>query len=97
MANIRCEEIAADQLAALLGDQAWALLKGEAAAGVVSDFGQRASTLLHSCLTGTSADTAAAVPKGTSHHCVTESSEVREASSPLLAWAMLTSMWSPAC
>jgi hypothetical protein len=54
VANIRCEEIAADQLAALLEDQAWASLKGEAAAGVVADFGQRASTLLHSCLTGIS-------------------------------------------
>jgi Root hair defective 3 GTP-binding protein (RHD3) len=52
VANIRCEEIAADQLAALLEDQAWASLKGEASAGVVADFGQRASTLLHSCLTG---------------------------------------------
>lgn len=52
VANIRCEEIAADQLAALLEDQAWAALKAEAATGVVSDFGVRASALLHSCLTG---------------------------------------------
>lgn len=52
VANIRCEEIAADQLAALLEDQAWAALKAEAAGGVVSDFGERASALLHSCLTG---------------------------------------------
>jgi hypothetical protein len=54
VANIRCEEIAIDQLTALLEDQAWASLKAEAAAGVVSDFGKRASTLLHSCLTGAS-------------------------------------------
>ena len=55
VANIRCEEIAADQLKALLEDQAWAALKSEAAAGLVSDFGGRASKLVHSCLTGGSA------------------------------------------
>ncbi len=54
VANIRCEEIAADQLEALLGDQTWEVLQTEAAAGLVSDFGSRASALLHSCLAGAS-------------------------------------------
>lgn len=57
VANIRCEEIAADQLEALLGDQTWEVLQTEAAAGLVSDFGSRASALLHSCLVGASPST----------------------------------------
>mmetsp|Transcript_3599 Transcript_3599/g.10456 ORF Transcript_3599/g.10456 Transcript_3599/m.10456 type:complete len:858 (-) Transcript_3599:898-3471(-) len=52
VANIRCKEIAAEQLQALLQDQAWLSLQSEAAAALVSDFGARATALLHSCLTG---------------------------------------------
>ena len=56
MANIRCAEIASDQLQALLRDQAWTSLQREAAAGLVSDFGGRSSALLNGCLTGAAAE-----------------------------------------
>ncbi len=52
MANIRCAEIAAEQLQALLRNQAWVALQQEAASALVSDFGARTTALLHSCLAG---------------------------------------------
>lgn len=52
VANIRCAEIAEDQLQAFLNDQAWITLQAEAANGVVPSFGARATALLHSCLAG---------------------------------------------
>lgn len=52
VANIRCAEIAKDQLKAFLEDQAWQSLQKEADAGIVSDFGARATALLQSCLSG---------------------------------------------
>lgn len=52
VANIRCAEIGEDQLKAFLGDQAWLALVSESSAGVVLDFGDRATKLLQSCLSG---------------------------------------------
>ena len=52
VANIRCAEIAADQLAALQKDQAWLALGQEAATGVVPSFGERAASLISSNLAG---------------------------------------------
>lgn len=52
VANIRCAEIAADQLAALQRDQAWLGLVQEAAASVVPGFGERAASLIDSNLAG---------------------------------------------
>jgi hypothetical protein len=52
VANIRCAEIAADQLAALQKDQAWLALGQEAATGVVPRFGERAASLISSNLAG---------------------------------------------
>ena len=52
VANIRCAEIAADQLAALQKDQAWLALGQEAATGVVPAFGERAASLISSNLAG---------------------------------------------
>lgn len=52
VANVRCEDIKNDQLAAFTGDQAWAALVEEARAGIVRDFGTRASGLRESCLDG---------------------------------------------
>ena len=52
VANIRCAEIAADQLAALQEDQAWRSLREAAAEGVVPAFGARAGALISSSLAG---------------------------------------------
>ena len=55
MANIRCAEIAAEQLKALQHDQAWLALEQEAALGVVPGFGERAVSLIESNLAGAAA------------------------------------------
>lgn len=55
VANIRCAEIAADQLAALQRDQAWLALAQESALGVVPGFGDRAASLIDSSLAGVAA------------------------------------------
>ena len=52
VANIRCAEIAADQLAALQADQAWLSLKHEAEGGLLPGFGARVGGLLDSNLAG---------------------------------------------
>jgi hypothetical protein len=52
VANIRCAEIAEEQLHALAEDQAWRALAAEAGSGLVPSFGARAAALLDSCLTG---------------------------------------------
>ena len=52
VANIRCAEIAEEQLQAMLQDQAWLALRSEAASELVSDFGARTTALIHSCLAG---------------------------------------------
>jgi hypothetical protein len=52
VANVRCEDIKNDQLAAFTGDQAWAALVGEADTGLLPDFGARAAALKESCLDG---------------------------------------------
>ena len=52
MANIRCAEIAQEQLRALAEDQAWRGLSQDAKSGLVPSFGARAAALLDSCLTG---------------------------------------------
>ena len=52
VANIRCGEIAADQLAALVVDQAWCKLHEEAEAGLLRGFGARVGGLLGSNLAG---------------------------------------------
>jgi hypothetical protein len=52
VANVRCEDIKAEQLAAFANDQAWAGLVADAAAGPLPDFGVRAAGLRESCLDG---------------------------------------------
>lgn len=52
VANIRCAEIAADQLAALQADQAWLSLKHEAEGGLLPGFGARVGGLMDSNLGG---------------------------------------------
>ncbi|KAI8462488.1 MAG: root hair defective 3 GTP-binding protein [Monoraphidium minutum] len=52
VANVRCEDIKADQLAAFAGDQAWQALAEEAGEGLVRDFGPRAAGLKDSCVDG---------------------------------------------
>ncbi|GBF96639.1 hypothetical protein Rsub_09272 [Raphidocelis subcapitata] len=52
VANVRCEDIKNDQLAAFTGDQAWAALVEEARAGIIRDFGARAAGLRESCIDG---------------------------------------------
>ena len=52
VASIRCEEISKDQLSALAKDQAWITLLHASSEGLVSNFGQRAASLMSSCLAG---------------------------------------------
>jgi len=52
VANVRCEDIKNDQLAAFASDQAWTSLVEEARAGLMRDFGSRAAGLKESCLDG---------------------------------------------
>lgn len=52
VANIRCGEIAADQLQALQQDQAWLSLSQDASASIVAGFGGHASALISSALSG---------------------------------------------
>ncbi len=52
VANIRCAEIAEEQLRAMSQDQAWLALRSEAASELVSGFGARTTALIHSCLAG---------------------------------------------
>ena len=52
VANIRCGEIAADQLQALQQDQAWLSLSQDASAGIVPGFGGHATALISSALSG---------------------------------------------
>lgn len=52
VANVRCEDIKNEQLAAFTADQAWASLVADAEAGLVRDFGVRAAGLKDSCLGG---------------------------------------------
>lgn len=52
VANVRCEDIKNDQLAAFASDQAWTALAAEAQEGLVRDFGRRAGSLKDSCLDG---------------------------------------------
>ncbi|GAB4820674.1 hypothetical protein N2152v2_007720 [Parachlorella kessleri] len=52
VANIRCEEIAAEQLEAFRRDQAWVTLEGEAGQDLVPTFGASLADLLDSCLEG---------------------------------------------
>lgn len=55
VANIRCAEIAADQLRAFTEDQAWQALVGQAmaeGAGVQRGVNSRVASLLESCVAG---------------------------------------------
>ncbi|KXZ47030.1 hypothetical protein GPECTOR_38g267 [Gonium pectorale] len=56
VANVRCEEIAAEQLRAFEQDQAWTALREEAGAGAVEGFGGRAAGLMDSCIRGYDAE-----------------------------------------
>jgi hypothetical protein len=55
VANVRCEDIKNDQLAAFAADQAWTSLVDDAQAGLLRDFGARAAGLKDSCLDGCAA------------------------------------------
>lgn len=66
VANVRCEDIKNDQLAAFTSDQAWAALIEDAEAGLVRDFGTRAAGLKESCLGGYAAPGA---PRGRRARC----------------------------
>lgn len=52
VANVRCEDIKNDQLAAFTSDQAWGALVADADEGLLRDFGARAAGLRDSCLDG---------------------------------------------
>ncbi|GMH34197.1 hypothetical protein BSKO_02031 [Bryopsis sp. KO-2023] len=52
VANTRCAEIMAEQYNGLKSDASWEGLVSEAEKGFVPDFGERASGLVDSCLTG---------------------------------------------
>lgn len=52
VANIRCAEIAAEQLEAFRRDPTWRGLAEEAEQDLVASFGQRAADLMDSCLEG---------------------------------------------
>ncbi|KAL4858391.1 Protein ROOT HAIR DEFECTIVE 3 [Chlorella vulgaris] len=52
VANIRCGELMAEQLAAFKADAAWHALAEEAGADLAPAFGQRAADLMDSCLEG---------------------------------------------
>ncbi len=52
VANIRCEELMQEQIAALENDQAWQGLRSAAEAGIVDGFGRQTSDLLQSCIQG---------------------------------------------
>jgi hypothetical protein len=54
VANIRCAEIAADQLAAFTNDVVWQGLQAEALSrrGVIRGLNTRVSSLLDSCIRG---------------------------------------------
>jgi hypothetical protein len=52
VANVRCNEIKQEQLAAFAADQAWQALAGEAEQGLVPEFGPRLGRLLDSCVSG---------------------------------------------
>ncbi|GFR42392.1 hypothetical protein Agub_g3264, partial [Astrephomene gubernaculifera] len=56
VANVRCAEIAEDQLRAFEADQAWRALREAAAEGIVEGFGARASSLADSCIRGYEAE-----------------------------------------
>ena len=52
VANIRCAEIAAEQLQALQEDQAWLMLSEQSSASGVPGFGSQAGALISSSLAG---------------------------------------------
>lgn len=52
VANIRCNEIKDDQLRNFLADQAWQTLEQEASQSLVPGFGERAYSLMDSCIRG---------------------------------------------
>ncbi len=52
VANIRCAEIAAEQLQAMQEDQAWLTLSQQSEAGSVAGFGGQAGALIGSSLAG---------------------------------------------
>lgn len=52
MATVRCAELAASQLRALEGDQAFVQLQQEAAAQLSPSFAARAAGLVDSCVVG---------------------------------------------
>lgn len=52
VANIRCEQIASDQLAALQAAEGWTSLSDAVNAGVVKGFGGDLGELLQRCLAG---------------------------------------------
>ena len=52
VANIRCAEIAAEQLQAMQEDQAWLTLSQQSEAGSVAEFGGQAGALISSSLAG---------------------------------------------
>lgn len=52
VANIRCAELAEEQIEAFRRDTAWAALSEEASQDLATSFGQRAADLMDSCLEG---------------------------------------------
>lgn len=56
VANIRCEQIAADQLAALQAAEGWQSLVGVVDSGAVEGFGTALGGVLQCCLTGAHVD-----------------------------------------
>ncbi|KAG2448827.1 hypothetical protein HYH02_006178 [Chlamydomonas schloesseri] len=56
VANIRCQEIADDQLRAFAADQAWAGLQEAAGLGAVEGFGPQVAGLMDSCVKGYEAE-----------------------------------------
>jgi hypothetical protein len=52
VANIRCAEIAREQLDSFAADRAWVALAEEAAQDLVPGFGALAAGLMDSCVTG---------------------------------------------
>lgn len=54
VANVRCEEIMLERLKLLKEDERWLQLSKSAGSQLVADFGQEATDLLKTCLSGQS-------------------------------------------
>lgn len=83
VANIRCAEIAREQLDSFAADQAWVALADEAAQDLVPGFGALAAGLMDSCVTGYEEEARYFDPGVSAARCEALSTELRAAVRPV--------------